>query len=97
MLFIFLFFFKIIFLDIYFYKKVLLLLLFSKFYITICINDLYKARLKSIELKKEFHHPLKILVITPNINTIKNIINKTQYFNLSSYMFFINVCLILFV
>jgi hypothetical protein len=96
-LFMYLFFFKILFLEIYTYKKFILLILFIKFYILIWINDLYKARLKSIELKNDFYHPLKILLITPNINTIKNIIHNTNYFTMTSYILFINVCLILFI
>jgi hypothetical protein len=61
-----------------------------------CINELYSARLKSIELKKDFYHPFKILIITPNKKNIENIINKTNLFTQSSFLFFINLFLIIF-
>ena len=59
------------------------------------INDLYKTRLKSIEQKSDFKHPLKILFLHPNINDIKNIINTTNIFNLSNFYIFINILLFL--
>lgn len=95
-LFNYLFFFKILFLENKFYKKILLNLSIYIFYLLYNINDIYKERLECINLKKEFSHPLKILVLTPNKKTIENIIKKTDFFNYSNYLFFINIMLWLF-
>lgn len=91
-----LFFFKILFFKAIFYKKLFLTLSIHSFYILYTINDIYKERLKCILLKKEFNHPFKILVITPNKKMIEGIIKKTNFFTYSNYLFFINLILWLF-
>jgi hypothetical protein len=85
-LFIYLFFIKLLLL-----KKIFLLTSFSIFYSLININIIYKERLKSIENKELFTHPLKILIITPNKNTIEKIIKKTNIFNFTNFLFFVNI------
>lgn len=95
-LFNYLFFFKILFFKTIFYKKIFLSSSIHLFYILYSINDIYKERLNCIELKKEFNHPFKILVITPNKKMIENIIKKTNFFSYSNYLFFINLMLWLF-
>jgi len=95
-LFNYLFFFNILFLKNNFYKKILVNFSIYIFYLLYNINDIYKARLECINLKKEFSHPLKILILTPNKKIIENIIKKTDFFNYSNYLFFINIMLWLF-
>ena len=90
LLFMYLFFLKFLFLN-----KIFLLISMSLFYIMHNINITYKDRLKSIENKKEFNHPLKILIITSNKKNIENIIYNTRFFTYSNYLFFINILLII--
>jgi hypothetical protein len=91
--FIYLFYLKILLIKIYKYKKIIILSTTSIFYILDIINNVYKERLECIENKKEFHNKLKILVITPNKNIIKNIIKYTNFFNYTNYLFIINILL----
>jgi hypothetical protein len=78
-------------------KKIFLLTIFSTFYSLVNINQIYKERIKSIENKELFKHPLKILIITPNKNTIQNIIKKTNIFTFTNFLFFVNVCIYWFI
>ena len=87
-LFIYLFFLKLL-----LFNKIFLLSIFSLFYSLMNINQIYKERIKSIENKEIFNHPLKILVITPNKNTIENIIKKTNIFTFHNFLFFVNICI----
>ena len=87
-LFIYLFFLKLL-----LFNKIFLLSIFSIFYSLVNINQIYKERIKSIENKEIFTHPLKILIITPNKNTIENIIKKTNIFSFNNFLFFVNVCI----
>jgi hypothetical protein len=96
-LFLYLLFFKILFLKIWIFKQLFLISVLSLFYLLTNINELYKERLQSIELKKDFNHPLKILIITPNINTIKYIINKTNIFTFTNFLFLTNILVYLFI
>ena len=96
LLFIYLFLFKISFLNIWIYKKIFLISNFLTFYSLMQINTLYKERLNSIELKTEFKHPLKILMITPNKNTIQNIIKYTNIFTYSNFLLLINIYMYIF-
>jgi hypothetical protein len=96
-LFLYLFFFKILYLNIISYKKGIMIIFFMFFYLFFSINELYKARLKSIEKKEDFNHPFKILIVTPNKKNIENIILKTNLFTYTNFLFFINVFLFLFV
>lgn len=93
LLFLYLLFLKILFLRIILYKKIFMLFSFSVFYFLHNLNYIYKERLKFIELKKDFIHPLKILIISPNRPFIENIINKTKYFTYENYLLFINLLL----
>jgi hypothetical protein len=93
MLSMYLFYLKILLINIYTYKKIIILSTTSIFYILNILNNVYKERLDCIENKKEFHNKLKILVITPNKNIIKKIIKYTSFFNYSNYLFIINILL----
>ena len=93
-IFIYLLFLKFALLNIYIYKKLGILFIYTLFYGMININDVYSERLKCIETKKIFNHNLKILIITPNKDLIKNIIYSTRIFTFSNYLFFINMLLI---
>ena len=93
LLFMYLFFFKILFLKIILLKRLFLLYSFYTFYIVQNINYIYKERLKYIELKKDFIHPLKILIISPNKEFIENMINNTRFFTYTNYLLFINILL----
>jgi hypothetical protein len=88
---------KIYLLNIGYYKKGFILFSISSFYFLHCINRIYKERLKSIELNKDFYHPFKILIITPNKNKIINIIKKTNYFTYENMLFFINLYIYIFI
>jgi hypothetical protein len=55
------------------------------------INNIYTKRLECIDLNKEFYHPFKIIILSPNKNFIKNIINKTKYFTYSNFLIFVNL------
>ena len=90
-LFLYLFFFKIIFLKKYLYNKIFLLSSISIFHLLMNINNIYKKRLECIESNKEFYHPFKIIILSPNKNFIKNIINKTKYFTYSNFLIFVNL------
>ena len=97
LLFIYLFYMKIFFLNMSFYKKIFFLSLCSTFYFINIINNIYTERLKCIENKSEFNNFFKILVITPNKKFIENIIRKTQFFTYSNYLFFINALLFFYI
>ncbi len=86
---------KLLFMNIHIFKKTTLISSTIAFYSLVNINELYNARYKSIKNKEIFNHPLKILIVTPNINTIKNIIHKTRLFTFSNMLLFINVSLFL--
>lgn len=90
LLFMYLFYLKIIFLNIKPYKKIFLLSIFSLFYLLLNINFIYKERLKCIQSKKDFVHPLKILIISPNKNFIENIIKTTNNFTYNTFFLIIN-------
>jgi hypothetical protein len=60
------------------------------------VNEIHKKRLYCIEKKKDFKDPLKILIFSPNSETIKNIIDSTNIFNLFHFYVFINIIFILF-
>jgi len=83
----------LLFLKILFLNKLLLLICTILFYSIHNINIVYKERLKCIETKKEFIHPLKIVIITPNKQIIEKIIYNTRFFTYSNYLFFINIML----
>jgi hypothetical protein len=91
LLFIYLFFFKLLLINISLFKKILLLSTFTIFYSLVNVNEIYKERLKSIENNETFNHPFKILVITPNKNIIENIIRKTNIFTFSNFLLCINI------
>jgi len=91
LLFIYLLFFKLIFL-----KKLFLISTLSLFYLLMNINDIYKERLKSIENKEDFKHPLKILIFSPNKKFIEKIINKTRFFTFSNFILLTNVMIYIF-
>ena len=57
------------------------------------INYIYKERMECIDLNKEFYHPFKIIILSPNKKFILNIINKTQFFTYSNFLLFINLLL----
>jgi hypothetical protein len=95
LLFLYLFFLKICFLRIFTFKKILMLTMFSIFYFLYSINYIYKERLKYIELKKDFIHPLKILIISPNKKFILNVIKKTDFFTYNNFLFFINFIMLI--
>ena len=95
LLFLYLFFLKICFLKIFILKKMIILLSLSIFYFLHNINYIYKERLKHIELNKDFVHPLKILIISPNKDFIENIIKKTNFFTYNNYLFFMNIIIFL--
>lgn len=94
--FLYLLFLKILFLRIVLYKKMFILSSFSIFYFLHNLNYIYKERLKYIELKKDFIHPLKIFIISPNKDFIKTVIHKTTYFTHGNYLLFINLLLFIF-
>jgi hypothetical protein len=96
LLFIYLFFLKLIFIDMYKIKKIFMITSLFLFYLLININEIYSERIKCIENKEIFNHPLKILVITPKKDLIQKIINKTKIFTFSNFLLFINVSLYLF-
>lgn len=95
-LFIYLFFLKIFLSNISFYNKIFLLTVFHSFYGVYLVNNIYKLRLNSIEMKKDFYHPLKIIIITPNKKIIKKILDYTQFFTYSNYLLIINILLFFF-
>lgn len=88
-----LFFFKILFLNKELYIKLFLLNCIYSFYFVYSVNYIYKKRLTCIENNEELNHYLKILIITPNKEMIKNIIKKTRFFTYSNFLIFINVLL----
>jgi hypothetical protein len=93
--FIYLFFFKIFFLKIYFYYKIFFFTNFTLFYVLMSVNDIYNQRLECIILNKEFYHPLKFLILSPNKKFISNIANKTKFFTYSNFLLFTNLLLFL--
>ncbi len=95
-LFMYLFMFKIAYMNIHLFKKSLLMISYITFYSLIHINEIYNERFKCITNKEKFDHPLKILIITPNKKIIQNIINKTSFFTFSNFLLFINISLYLF-
>jgi hypothetical protein len=95
-LFIYLFYLKIFFLNLQFYKKGFLLFLYSLFYFIYNIHIIYKERLGCIENKTEFRNKFKILIISPNKKFIENIVNRTKYFTYSNYLYFINFLIFVF-
>jgi hypothetical protein len=95
-LFIYLFYLKILLLKIKFYKKILMLSSFSIFYFLHNLNYIYNERLKCIESKEDFKHPLKILIISPNKEFIENIIYKTKFFTYDNFFLFINLFIFIF-
>jgi len=97
LLFMYLFLMKVMFLNIYFFKKYMMLLMFGTFYFCIKLNEIYKKRIYSIENKKDFIDPFKILIITPNIDIMNKIIKYTNVFHFSNYLIFINIILYLFI
>ena len=97
LLFMYLFFFKILFLKLILFKKIFLISTLSSFYFLININDIYRERLKSIENKEYFKHPLKIFVFSPDKKFIENIINKTRFFTYSNFILLTNVLLYIFI
>lgn len=90
LLFIYLMYFKIFFLKIRLYKKIFILSTISTFYFLHGLNYIYSERLKHIETRKDFVHPLKILIISPNKKFIEKVIEKTKYFTYSNCLIFIN-------
>jgi hypothetical protein len=91
LMFVYLFLLKIIFLRIILFKKIIFIGAISSFYLLLNINELYKYRLKSIEMKEDFRHPLQIFVFSPNKKYIQNIINKTNYFTFTNFLLLTNV------
>jgi len=87
---------KITFLKIYYINKILLSTILSVFFVLMNINYIYKKRLECIELKKDFIHPLKILIISPSKPYIEAVINKTKYCTYGNFLFVINICIYLF-
>jgi len=75
------------------FKKSFLILSSLSFYLLYRINNTYTKRLESIENKNTFNDEFKILIISPDINFIKKIINLTQLFTYNNYLFFINILL----
>ena len=96
LLFSYLLYFKIFFLDKNFYKKGFILTIISIFHLLANINYIYNKRLKSIENNNEFKHFYKFLVITPDKNKILKIINYTKRYNYSFFLIIINIMLFLF-
>lgn len=90
LLFMYLFYLKMLFLHIKPYKKIFLLSIFSLFYLLLNVNFIYKERLKCIQFKKDFIHPLKILIISPNKIFIENIIKTTENFTYDNFFLIIN-------
>ena len=84
---------KIIFLKINYIKKWILSMFIFIFFSIMNINYIYKERLKYIELKEDFRHPLKILIISPSKTFIENVIHKTRYFTYNNFIFLLNICL----
>lgn len=74
-------------------KNIFLLIIFVIFFMGLNINYVYKERLQSIKDKKEFNNLLKILIISPDINFIKNIIRNTENFNYCNFFLLINFLL----
>ena len=93
LLFMYLFFFKILFLKLNLYKKIFMLFSFASFYFLKNVNYIYKERINCIENKTELNHFLKILIISPNKNYIEKIVYTTRFFTYSNYLFFINILL----
>jgi hypothetical protein len=93
LLFMYLFFFKILFLNKELYIKIFLLNSIYLFYFGYSINFIYKKRLDSIENNEELNHYLKILIVTPNKETIEKIIKNTCIFTYSNFLIFINILL----
>lgn len=93
LLFMYLFFFKILFLNKNLYIKIFLLNSIYLFYFGYSINFIYKKRLESIENNKELNHYLKILIITPNKETIEKIVKNTRIFTYSNFLIFVNILL----
>lgn len=93
LLFMYLFFFKILFLNKNLYIKIFLLNSIYLFYFGYSINFIYKKRLECIENNKELNHYLKILIITPNKETIEKIVKNTRIFTYSNFLIFINILL----
>jgi hypothetical protein len=92
-LFIYLFSLKILFLRLYIYYKIFFFINFILFYILMNINDIYYKRIQSINLNKEFYHPFKIIILSPNKEFMLNIFNKTKFFTYSNFLLFINILL----
>lgn len=85
--------FQILFLKNYYIRKIIISSILTSFFTLMNINYIYKERLKHIELKKDFRHPLKILIISPSKTFIESIINKTKYCTYSNFIFLINICI----
>ena len=77
-------------------KKILLFIFISSFYFLVNIQFIYNERLKYIQLKKDFRHPLKILIISPSKSFIENIVKKTKYFTYENFFITINLLLFIF-
>ena len=90
---IYLFIFKIFFLKIYFYYKIFFFTNFTLFYLLMNINNIYNKRLECINTNKEFYHPFKIVILSPDKNFLLNIVNKTKFFTHSNFLIFINLLL----
>jgi hypothetical protein len=93
MLFMYLFYMKILLMNIYTYKKTMIISSTSIFYGLHILNNVYKERLECIEDKKEFTNSLKLLVVTPNKNIIKKVITYTSFFSYSNFLILINILL----
>ena len=96
LLFVYLFFMKLLLMNIGEFKRTILLSTFSVFYSLVNVNEIYKERLKSIENEQSFNHPFKILIVTPNKDTIKKIIQKTKIFTMNNFLLCINLFLYMF-
>ena len=100
MLFHYLFFFKIVFLNISISNKIYIIFLQSLFYLLYQIHNIYKERLLCIENKivnKNIDkNILKLLIISPDKEIIQKITYSTRFANYSNYLFFINIVLYLF-
>ncbi len=97
MLFYYMLFLKISFLNSHILKKIFMIFIISIFYSGMIINETYKDRLLSIENKEEFRNNLKILIISPNKKFIENVVNKTEFFTYSNLLLFINAVVYLFI
>ena len=93
-LFLYLFFLKILFFDINSFTKTALIGSESLFFLIYNIRDVYQERLKCIENKNiEFKHPLKIFIVSPNKKFIEYIVRTTYIFTIPNFLIFINILL----